>query len=158
MNDTELKKTIAENLKRFRKEHNLSQSELGAKFGKEKTTISTWERAESMPDIVTLHKLAKLYDVRLEDFYVQDYTLKTDIGEIILESKTKKRLKKRITSQPALSIQKQEEPKIGYLNGMPVVLNPPKYKIDKKKMKQAKVSDHVKDPRFSPGETGPATI
>lgn len=81
MNDTTMRKTIAENLKKFREQHKLSQSELGAKFGKEKTTISTWERGVSMPDIVTLHKLSKLYDVKLEDFYVQMPTVRIQANE-----------------------------------------------------------------------------
>lgn len=101
MNDTTMRKAIAENLKRFREQHKLSQSELGAKFGKEKTTISTWERGVSMPDIVTLHKLSKLYDVPLEDFYVQMPTVTIEAGDdgSIKVKKTKSKHKHRLSAK-----------------------------------------------------------
>lgn len=111
MNDTELRKTIADNLKRFREGRDLSQTDLGTLLGKEKTTISTWERGVSMPDILTLHKLSKLYGVELEDFYVNG-------SEATAKKKKKYVYKRRIKSS---SIKMQEAPMIiGELNGMPI--------------------------------------
>lgn len=113
MNDNEIRKNIAENLKRLREEHDLSQTDLGTLFGKEKTTISTWERGVSVPDIVTLYKLSKLYGVELEDFYVN-----MNGSEAASEKKKKYAYKRRIK---ASSIPTSEAPRIiGELNGMPI--------------------------------------
>lgn len=67
--DDEIKKVIARNIKMLREEKNLSQPELGRKFYKAKTTVSTWERAESMPDAVTLYNLAMFFGKPLSFMY-----------------------------------------------------------------------------------------
>lgn len=67
--DKELRETIAYNLKAFREEKGLSQTELGQIIGKAKTTISTWERGESLPDAAMLYRLARLYDKLIDVMY-----------------------------------------------------------------------------------------
>lgn len=67
--DEDIKKVIAFNIKMLREDRKLSQVELGRIFGKAKTTVSTWERAESMPDAVTLYNLAVFFDKSLYYMY-----------------------------------------------------------------------------------------
>lgn len=67
--DEELKNIIAERIRISREEKGLSQTELGELFDKKKTTISTWERGSSMPDITTLYKLANFFNKSLAYFY-----------------------------------------------------------------------------------------
>ena len=69
MDDNELKQIIADNLKRFREEKGLSQTDLGKVIGKAKTTISTWERGESLPDAAMLYRLATYYDKLIDVMY-----------------------------------------------------------------------------------------
>ncbi len=69
VNDNELRQIIADNLKRFREEKGLSQTDLGKVIGKAKTTISTWERGESLPDAAMLYRLAALYDKLIDVMY-----------------------------------------------------------------------------------------
>lgn len=71
-NDDELRATIANNLKRFREEKGISQTELGEHFGKAKTTISTWERGESLPDAAMLYRIATYYNKFIEEMYRKD--------------------------------------------------------------------------------------
>lgn len=73
-NEDELRATISSNLKRFREEKGLSQAELGNIIGKAKTTISTWERGESLPDAAMLYRLAAYYGKIMEAMYEKDTT------------------------------------------------------------------------------------
>jgi len=70
--DKELRQIIAQNLKQFREERDLSQTDLGKVIGKAKTTISTWERGESMPDAAMLYRLATYYNKTIDAMYKSD--------------------------------------------------------------------------------------
>lgn len=62
---------IAQNLIDLRKNKNLKQSELSEAIGYSDKTISRWENGTSVPDISTLLKLAKFYDVSLENLITE---------------------------------------------------------------------------------------
>ncbi|MCF7924631.1 MAG: helix-turn-helix domain-containing protein [Candidatus Izimaplasma sp.] len=55
--------TIGENLKILRKENNLTQQALGDLLHVSNKTISKWESNRSIPDIDTIKKIAKLFDI-----------------------------------------------------------------------------------------------
>ena len=61
-----LPKPYDNNLKRLRKEANLSQAELSALLGVHQTAVSQWECGRTAPDVRSLKKLAALYSVTLE--------------------------------------------------------------------------------------------
>lgn len=105
MKDKVMKETIARNLKTLRELHGLSQTDLGKELGKDKTTISTWERAISMPDIVTLYNLSKRYDVSVEDFYIDGLNAVVELSKnkSIMHKKHKKRLSAKVQA-PAYSV------------------------------------------------------
>ena len=65
-----MKQTIADNITELRKELHLTQAELAEKMGYTDKAISKWERAESIPDIVTLKEFTDLCGVTL-DYLVQ---------------------------------------------------------------------------------------
>lgn len=58
---------INTNLKRLRKIHQYTQEELAEKLNISRQSVAKWESGESIPDIDSCIKLAKLYDVRLDD-------------------------------------------------------------------------------------------
>jgi transcriptional regulator with XRE-family HTH domain len=62
----DIKQTIADNIAELRKEMHLTQAELAEKMGYTDKAISKWERAESIPDIVTLKEFADLSGVTLD--------------------------------------------------------------------------------------------
>ena len=62
----DMKQTIADNITELRKELHLTQAELAEKMGYTDKAISKWERAESIPDIVTLKEFADLCGVTLD--------------------------------------------------------------------------------------------
>ena len=61
-----LSKPRESNLKRLRKEANLSQAELSALLGVHQTAVSQWECGRTAPDVRSLKKLAQLCSVTLE--------------------------------------------------------------------------------------------
>lgn len=54
---------LGNRIRTLRIEHELTQTELGKKFGVGKTTVSKWENDDSSPDIDTLKAMAKYFDV-----------------------------------------------------------------------------------------------
>ena len=58
---------ISMNLKRLRKEHQYTQENVAEKINDSRQSIAKWENGESTPDIDTLIKLSKLYNVTLDN-------------------------------------------------------------------------------------------
>ena len=54
------------NIKRLRKEHNLSQIELAEKLHVHQTAISQWETGKTNPDYETLLKFTDIFDVSVD--------------------------------------------------------------------------------------------
>lgn len=59
----DLKVTFASNLITLRKQFNMSQLELGEKLNYSDKTVSKWERAEGLPDVVTLKAISEIFSV-----------------------------------------------------------------------------------------------
>ena len=62
-----MKTKIAENIKFYRKQMNMSQGELAAKLCDKTSLISNYENGYSTPDIYTLCKLCEIFDVSLDE-------------------------------------------------------------------------------------------
>lgn len=56
---------LSERIKDLRKEKNLTQTELAEQLGVKLGTVSTWERAISVPEFETLDDLCSFFDVDL---------------------------------------------------------------------------------------------
>ena len=65
-----LKEIIANNLTNYRKQAHLTQQELAEKINYSDKTVSKWERAEGVPDVIVLQTLADLYGITVNDFLV----------------------------------------------------------------------------------------
>lgn len=62
-----MKTKIAENIKFYRKQMNITQGELAERLCGKKSLISNYENGYSTPDIYTLCKLADIFDVTLDE-------------------------------------------------------------------------------------------
>lgn len=58
---------IGKNLQILRKKNKMTQAELAEKLNYSDKAISKWEKGESLPPIEVFYKIAKLYDVSLDD-------------------------------------------------------------------------------------------
>ena len=67
---------LGNNLFHARKKAGLSQETVAEKLGVSRQTISKWETAETVPDIYEAKKLAKLYNLSLDELIEFDVDLK----------------------------------------------------------------------------------
>lgn len=81
--------SIGNNLFKFRKKIGLSQENVADKLGVSRQTISKWETDETLPDIYQAKKLAKLYNMSLDDLIEFDIEM-ARIEEIIENSDEEK--------------------------------------------------------------------
>lgn len=80
---------LGNNLFQSRKMTGLSQETVAEKLGVSRQTISKWETDETVPDICQAKKLAKLYNVSLDDLIEFDIDLK-EIEQVIKNTKEEK--------------------------------------------------------------------
>ena len=67
--DEIMKNRIRAILIKLRTEKELTQTDVGKIVGKSKTAIASWEQGLSMPDVVTLFKLAQFYGKTIDYMY-----------------------------------------------------------------------------------------
>lgn len=61
--------TLATNLRKLRIDKKLTQEQLAAKLGVSAQSVSRWENASTLPDVMLLPEIAKLYDVLVDDLF-----------------------------------------------------------------------------------------
>ena len=54
-------------IRRFRLEKNMTQDQLAAKIGGDRTSLSSYEHSKRMPDIFVLCRMADIFEVSLDD-------------------------------------------------------------------------------------------
>ena len=64
---SKMKTKIAENIRFYRKQLGLTQEQLAEKLCEKKSLISNYENGYSTPDVITLCRLAKIFDVTLDE-------------------------------------------------------------------------------------------
>lgn len=77
------------NLFQSRKRAGLSQETVAEKLGVSRQTISKWETEETVPDIYQVKKLAKLYNLSLDELIEFDVDLK-EIEQVIQNTNEEK--------------------------------------------------------------------
>ena len=63
---------FSNNLKRLRQQKNLTQEQAAEKLGVTAQTVSRWECGTTLPDVMLLPNVAKLYCVTIDDLYKPD--------------------------------------------------------------------------------------
>lgn len=69
-----LKNKIRSVLIECRTERKMTQTDVGKIVGKSKTAVASWEQGLSMPDAVTLYRLALFYEKTLAYMYGEEET------------------------------------------------------------------------------------
>ena len=60
---------FSENLRRFRQHKGLTQEQAASALGVNAQTVSRWECGTTLPDVMMLPDIARLYDATVDDFY-----------------------------------------------------------------------------------------
>lgn len=63
---------LADNLKKIRKEHHLSQEQLAEKLGVSRQSVSKWESNLAYPEMDKVLQLCKLFDLNMDELLNQD--------------------------------------------------------------------------------------
>ena len=63
---------LSDNLKKIRKEHNLSQEDLAEKLGVSRQSVSKWESNQSYPEMDKMLQLCKMFDLNIDELLNQD--------------------------------------------------------------------------------------
>ena len=67
-----LRQTVAKNLKRLRRDKNLSQEELADRAEIDRNYVGKLERAENAASVDMLEKLAEALNARPVEFFIED--------------------------------------------------------------------------------------
>ncbi len=81
---------FSENLKKIRKEHNLSQEQLADELGVSRQAISKWESSQAYPEMDKIIALCNKFDLNIDDL------LHRDIKEVKSEEESKTKINKGI--------------------------------------------------------------
>ena len=63
---------LSENLKKIRKEHNLSQEQLAEKLGVSRQAVSKWESNQAYPEMDKVIQLSKMFNLNIDELLNQD--------------------------------------------------------------------------------------
>ncbi len=96
---------VGENIKKCRENKGLSQEALADALNVTRQTVSSWETGRTEPDIDTLHRIAQVLEVTVEEL-IYSHRLKepTVIQQVIERKETKETVSKGITFGSALAM------------------------------------------------------
>ncbi len=77
----DIKPIIAKNIADLRLAKGMTQIELAEHLNYSDKAVSKWERADSMPDIAVLKRIADLFEVTLDYLVTEDHAPKTEISK-----------------------------------------------------------------------------
>ena len=63
---------LSENLKKIRKENNLSQEQLAEKLGVSRQSVSKWENGEAYPEMDKVLQICKMFNLNIDELLNQD--------------------------------------------------------------------------------------
>lgn len=87
MND--LKNIIGNNIRDLRKENKLTQTELAEKLNYTNKSISRWESGEVMPDIETLEDICDVFNIPIDNIFIENLTQNKQPTKVKKSSKLK---------------------------------------------------------------------
>lgn len=72
---------ISDNIKRIRKENNLSQEELAEKLGVSRQSVSKWESGQAYPEMDKIIDISKKFNISIEELFNQNVTTTKNTNE-----------------------------------------------------------------------------
>ena len=102
MNDEKLKNGLGANIAALRKRSGMTQAVLAERINFSDKAVSKWERGESIPDVLTLVELARVFEVSVDDLLRDHNALPENIGKVeqvmgrAVEKTLKRKADKRI--------------------------------------------------------------
>ena len=63
---------FSDNLKKIRKEHNLSQEQIAEQLGVSRQSVSKWESGQAYPEMDKMLQLCRLFNLNIDELLNQD--------------------------------------------------------------------------------------
>ena len=106
MDDEKLKSQIGANISAYRKQAGLTQAGLAEKLNYSDKAVSKWERGESIPDVLTMVRLAEQFDISVNDLLVDPNELPGNPGKLeqAMTQVSEKALKRRANKNIILAL------------------------------------------------------
>lgn len=82
MNDENVKNQLGANIATLRKRSGMTQATLAERINFSDKAVSKWERGESIPDVLTLMQLARLFEVSVDDLLKDPNALPEHVGKV----------------------------------------------------------------------------
>lgn len=95
---------VGKNIKLFREQKNITQSELAEKLNVTRQAVSNWENEKTEPDIDTLHKIASALDVPIEQIIYGTKREMKVIKKVIHKHNTTEHITKGLSFGAALAM------------------------------------------------------
>lgn len=96
---------VGENIRKKREEKGLSQEALAGALNVTRQTVSSWETGRTEPDLDTLHRIAQLLEVTVEELiYSQRLKEPTIIQQVVERKEVKESMKASSVIGTALAV------------------------------------------------------
>ena len=97
MNDENLRVLLGNNIATLRKRGGMTQAALAERINFSDKAVSKWERGESIPDVLTIMELAKVFEVSVDDLLRDHNALPDTIGKVeqVMGKAVEKTLKRK---------------------------------------------------------------
>ena len=97
MNDENVKYQLGANIAALRKRSGMTQAVLGERINFSDKAVSKWERGESIPDVLTLMELARIFEVTVDDLLRDPNALPEHVGKVeqVMGKAVEKTLKRK---------------------------------------------------------------
>lgn len=107
-----MKLKLSENIKKYRKEMNLTQEGLAEAFGVTVGAVSKWESGNTVPDIMTMMDLADFFNVSMDillGYNISSKTIKDISDRIIRLAENQKYMEAMSEAEKALTLLSQND-------------------------------------------------
>jgi len=106
MDDEKVKYQIGANIAAHRKNAGLTQAGLAEKLNYSDKAVSKWERGESIPDVLTLMQLARLFEITVNDLLCDPNELPGNPGKLeqAMSQVSEKALKRKANKNVILAL------------------------------------------------------
>lgn len=97
MNDEILKTQLGANIAELRRRSGMTQAVLAEQINFSDKAVSKWERGESIPDVLTLMELARVFDVTVDELLRDPNALPENVGKVeqVMGKAVQKTLKRK---------------------------------------------------------------
>lgn len=102
--DKNLPDIIAKNIADLRKANGMTQAGLAERLGYSDKSVSKWERAEGVPDVICLKKIADLFGVTVDYFLTVEHVCAAEQAKIVQSEVGAEREKKYVTNRRAVGL------------------------------------------------------